>query len=66
LTCVPVTNNNTIAGRIDLIGMGVEIGPPLRQQRSSEHLLSGHPTQLIEVDRAGHLELVDHVTIGLD
>jgi hypothetical protein len=66
LACVPVTNNNTYAGRVDLIGVGVEIGLPLRQQGSGEHLLSGHPTQLIEVDRAGHLEHVDHVTVGLD
>ena len=34
-------------------GMGLEVGPALGQQGDGQHLLGGHPAQLVEADRHG-------------
>jgi len=64
-TGVPVRDDHPFAGRVDLIGVAIKIGLTLRQQRGREHLLRGHPAQLIKVDR-GRLEPVDRLGVGLD
>ena len=33
--------------------MGLEVGPALGQKRHGQHVLGGHPTQLVEADRHG-------------
>ncbi len=50
---VPVGDHQALAHGVELLGMGLEVGPALGQKRHGQHVLGGHPTQLVEADRHG-------------
>ena len=59
---VPVGDHQALAHGVELLGMGLEVGPALGQKRHGQHVLGGHPTQLVEADRHG-LGVTHHVAV---
>lgn len=47
---VTVAHNQAFSGGVELCGVGLEVGPPFGQQRRGQHLLGGHPADLVEAD----------------
>jgi hypothetical protein len=45
-----VADHQALAGGVNDIGVGIQVGASLGQQRCGQHLLGGDPAQLVQVD----------------
>jgi hypothetical protein len=52
---VTVADDQAFARLVELVGVGVQVGPTLSQQSYLEHLLGGQAAQLVQADRCGCL-----------
>ena len=52
---VAVADDQALAGAVELVGVGVQVGLALGQQRQLEHLLGGQAAQLVQADSCGCL-----------
>ena len=60
----PVAHHQSVTGVVELLGVGLEVGPALGRQGDGQHVLGGHPAQLVEADRHG-LGVIHHVRGGV-
>ena len=50
---IAVAHHQALPGGVERVGVGLEVGPALGQQRHRQHLLGCHPAQLVEADLQG-------------
>ena len=65
-----VAHHETVAGRVEDLGVGLEVGPSLGLEGQREHLPGGQAAQLVKVEsllvrRSGAVDVVDYPEHGV-
>jgi len=48
-----VAHHQAVAGLVEELGMRLEVGPALGQKGHGDHVLGGHPANLVEAQHSG-------------